>query len=63
VLRLGLDALADESEERRARLEELDAMYSWWEQRLPGLREEYLAERKQAARSSSRTPKGRKQSR
>jgi DNA-binding transcriptional regulator GbsR (MarR family) len=62
VLRLGLDALADESEERRARLEELDAMYSWWEQRLPGLREEYLAERKQAAGSSSQTPKGRKQS-
>lgn len=45
VLRLGLDALADESPDRRARLEKLDAIYGWWERRLPGLREEYLAER------------------
>jgi MarR family len=48
VLRLGLDALADESEGRRARLEELDALYAWWEQRLPGLREEWLADRRRA---------------
>jgi hypothetical protein len=63
VLRVGLDALADEPDERRARLEELDAMYAWWERRLPGLREEYLAERKQAATSSSRTSDGGRQSR
>jgi hypothetical protein len=44
VLRLGLDALADEPAERRSRLQELDAIYAWWEQRLPALREEYLAE-------------------
>lgn len=56
VLQVGLDALSDESDERRSRLQELDAMYSWWERRLPGLREEYLAEREQAA-SSSQTSK------
>jgi DNA-binding transcriptional regulator GbsR (MarR family) len=48
VLRLGLDALADEPAERRARLEELDALYAWWEQRLPKLREEWLADRRRA---------------
>jgi len=63
VLQVGLDALADEPKERRARLEELDAMYAWWERRLPVLREEYLAERKQAATSSPRTSNGRRQSR
>lgn len=48
VLRLGLDALADEPSARRARLQELDAIYDWWEQRMPKLREEYLADRRRA---------------
>jgi DNA-binding transcriptional regulator GbsR (MarR family) len=42
VLRQGLDALADEPVERRRRLEEMDAIYAWWEERLPGLWQEYL---------------------
>lgn len=46
VLRLGLDALAGEPPGRRARLEEMDALYAWWETRLPKLREEYLQERR-----------------
>jgi hypothetical protein len=50
VLRLGLDALADEPAGRRARLEELDEIYAWWQGRLPALREEYLADRRSAAR-------------
>jgi len=54
VLRLGLDALADEPAARRARLEELDAMYAWWEQRISQLREEYLAERRSARGKSER---------
>lgn len=45
VFRLGLEALADEPKARRARLEELDAIYAWWEERMPTLREEYLAHR------------------
>jgi DNA-binding transcriptional ArsR family regulator len=48
TLRLGLDALADEPAERRERLEELDAMFAWWEERIPRLREEFLAERSRA---------------
>ncbi len=48
VLRLGLDALADEPASRRTRLEELDSIYAWWEQRMPSLREEYLAGRRPA---------------
>ena len=46
VLRLGLDALADEPSARRARLEELDALYAWWEERIGKLRDEYLVERR-----------------
>lgn len=46
VLRIGLEALADEPPERRTRLEELDALYAWLERRLPELREEYLADRR-----------------
>jgi len=46
VLRLGIEALGDAPPERRARLEELDALYAWWEERMPKLREEYLAEKK-----------------
>jgi len=48
VLRLGLEALADEPDERRERLQELDAIYAWWERRLPGLREEYMTDRRRA---------------
>jgi DNA-binding transcriptional regulator GbsR (MarR family) len=48
VLKTGLDALAGEPDVRRRRLEELDALYAWWEQRIPELREEYLAERQRA---------------
>jgi DNA-binding transcriptional regulator GbsR (MarR family) len=45
VVRLGLEALADEPASRRAALEELDALYAWWEERIPKLREEYLRDR------------------
>jgi len=45
VLKMGMDALADEPPSRRERLEELDAMYAWWEKRIAALREEYLADR------------------
>ncbi|MGH2832960.1 MAG: GbsR/MarR family transcriptional regulator [Solirubrobacteraceae bacterium] len=58
VLRLGLEALADEPADRRARLQELDAIYAWWEQRLPQLREEFFAERN---RSSSSQQRGKRQ--
>jgi hypothetical protein len=56
VLRLGLDALRDEPPERRARLEELDALYAWLAQRMPQLREEYLADRRRT--HSARTDQG-----
>jgi hypothetical protein len=46
VLQLGLDALAGEPEARRARLQELDAIYAWWAERIGRLRDEYLAERR-----------------
>ena len=48
VLGLGLEALADEPTVRRERLLELDAVYAWWERRLPELREEYVRDRKRA---------------
>jgi DNA-binding transcriptional ArsR family regulator len=54
VLRLGLDALIKEPPARRARLEELDALYAWWEKRIPSLREEYLAERRGTTPSTKR---------
>jgi len=41
VLALGLDALADAAPSRRARLEELDAFYAWWQSRIPALWEEW----------------------
>jgi DNA-binding transcriptional regulator GbsR (MarR family) len=37
----GLDALAGEPAWRRARLEELDGFYAWWESRIPALLEEW----------------------
>jgi DNA-binding transcriptional ArsR family regulator len=46
VLRIGLDALADEPAERRAPLEQMDAIYAWWEQRIGALREEYMADKR-----------------
>jgi hypothetical protein len=51
VLRLGLDALADEPPARRERLQQMDWIYAWWQRRLPQLREEYMLER---ARSEQR---------
>jgi DNA-binding transcriptional regulator GbsR (MarR family) len=54
VLELGLEALAEEPPARSKRLQELDALYAWWEQRMPKLREEYLAERRQPARTPGR---------
>ena len=47
VLRIGLDALADEPAARRARLEEMESIYAWWAERIPKLHEEYLAERRE----------------
>jgi DNA-binding transcriptional regulator GbsR (MarR family) len=46
VLKQGLDALADAPPERRARLEETDAVYAWWEERLPALWDEYVEYRR-----------------
>jgi DNA-binding transcriptional regulator GbsR (MarR family) len=53
VLRLGLEALSDEAPARRERLEELDSIYAWWEQRIPKLHEEYVAERRRSARRAA----------
>jgi DNA-binding transcriptional regulator GbsR (MarR family) len=41
LLAQGLEALADEPPARRARLEEIDAFYAWWESRLPALWNEW----------------------
>lgn len=37
----GLEALAKEPATRRARLEELDAFYAWWQSRMPALWDEW----------------------
>ncbi len=37
----GLGALADEPAARRARLEELDAFYAWWQSRVSALSDEW----------------------
>jgi DNA-binding transcriptional regulator GbsR (MarR family) len=42
LLAQGLEALAGEPAARRARLEELDAFYAWWESRAPALQDEWL---------------------
>jgi hypothetical protein len=55
VLRLGLEALADEPAARRARLLELDSFYAWWERRLPALRGECLRDRGRARERTRRT--------
>jgi DNA-binding transcriptional regulator GbsR (MarR family) len=41
VIAMGLDALAGEPAARRARLEEIDTFYEWWEGRVPALVEEF----------------------
>jgi hypothetical protein len=46
VLALGLEALNGESPTRRARLEELDAFYAWWQGRMPVLWEEWIEYKK-----------------
>jgi DNA-binding transcriptional ArsR family regulator len=54
VLHLGIEALGDEPAARRARVEEIDSIYAWWERRIPSLREEYLADRR--GKTRARTP-------
>jgi MarR family len=54
VLQLGLDALADEPPERRARLQELDSIYEWWQRRIGELHEQYLADRARGSAQSGR---------
>jgi DNA-binding transcriptional regulator GbsR (MarR family) len=41
MLAQGLEALAGTPPTRRARLEELDAFYAWWQSRMPGLWKEW----------------------
>ena len=41
LLAIGLEALADAPASRRARLEELDDFYAWWESRMPALWDEW----------------------
>jgi DNA-binding MarR family transcriptional regulator len=41
LLAQGLEALANEPAARRARLEELDAFYAWWQSRVPALWDEW----------------------
>ena len=41
LLATGLEALAAEPASRRSRLEELDALYEWWESRMPEIFEEW----------------------
>jgi DNA-binding transcriptional ArsR family regulator len=52
VLGQGLDALADEPAGRRARLEELDALYAWWQSRMPALWEEWQQYKQTTLRSN-----------
>lgn len=51
VVALGLDALAGESKERRARLEELDAFYAWYEARMEELYDEWQEYKRTTLRS------------
>lgn len=41
LLARGLEALAGEPPARRARLEEMDALYAWWQSRMPDLWDEW----------------------
>lgn len=53
VMRLGMEALADEPVERRGRLEEVDFMYAWWEERIEELHREYLADKARAQKGGT----------
>jgi DNA-binding MarR family transcriptional regulator len=41
LVALGLEALTGQPASRRARLEELDAFYAWWQSRAPAMLEEW----------------------
>jgi DNA-binding MarR family transcriptional regulator len=41
LLAQGLEALASEPAARRARLQEMDAFYAWWQSRVPALWDEW----------------------
>jgi DNA-binding MarR family transcriptional regulator len=41
LLAKGFEALAGEPAIRRARLEEMDALYAWWQSRMPALLDEW----------------------
>lgn len=41
VIAKGLEALSGESRSRRARLEEMDVFYDWWQSRMESLAEEW----------------------
>ena len=58
ILKMGMDALADEPPARRERLEDLDEMYAWWEERIAALHEEYLADMER--KRKERAPRGEK---
>jgi DNA-binding transcriptional regulator GbsR (MarR family) len=53
VVALGLDALAGESKARRARLEELDAFYAWYEARMDELYDEWQEYKRTKLRSEN----------
>jgi DNA-binding transcriptional regulator GbsR (MarR family) len=55
ILRLGLEALADEPAERRDALEQLDAVYAWWERRIPSLKDEFVADRQRETNRGRKT--------
>jgi hypothetical protein len=46
LLAQGLEALAGEPAARRARLEELNAFYAWWQSRMPAPSDEWLEHRR-----------------
>lgn len=51
LLALGKEALAGESAARRARLEELDSFYAWWDSRMPVLWDEWQEYKRTTARN------------
>jgi hypothetical protein len=53
LLALGFEALAGEPPTRLARLQELDAFYTWWEARMPELVEEWQAYKKARLRGEA----------
>ncbi len=52
LLAQGLEALSDAAPMRRARLEELDAFYAWWESRMPVLWEEWQTYKRTSHRAA-----------